>query len=88
MLASSADRIDELRSERLVLKKAVADIAEGWKRIQHQEELVSELRAAGHDTRQAERLTVVFKDTLAEWERHCDLIKNRISYLEKNALGS
>jgi len=81
-MGARPDRTEELRSERVVLKRAIADIEEGRVRIKNQENLVSELRAAGHDTRQAERLTLVLKDTLVEWERHYDLIKQRISYLE------
>lgn len=56
MAAFPESRIEELRSEKALLLKAERDIEEGWKRLRNQQELFLELQAAGHDTRQAERL--------------------------------
>nr|WP_228747589.1 hypothetical protein [Bradyrhizobium sp. BR 10289] len=62
--------------------KADADIDEGWQRIRNQEDLVRELQAGGHDSRQAERLVESLKQTLLEWERHRTLIVQRVKYLQ------
>ncbi len=77
------DRAEELRRERAVLSRAAKDIEEGWKRIQTQVGLLSNLQVAGHDTKQAEHLLLLLRQTQQEWERHCELIKHRISYLER-----
>ena len=62
--------------------KADADINEGWLRIRNQEDLVRELQAGGHDSRHAERLVELLKQTLVEWERHRTLIVQRVNYLQ------
>jgi hypothetical protein len=79
-------RAEQLQTEQELLLKAEADIEAGWRRVRSQEELVSELRASGHDTRDAERLTDLLMQTIVEWERHRTLIEQRISYL-KTAQG-
>jgi hypothetical protein len=83
MASSPANRAEQLRQEQQLLIKADTDIDEGWERIRSQEDLVRELRAGGHDTRQAERLVDLLKQTLVEWERHRTLIQQRVVYLQK-----
>jgi hypothetical protein len=78
-----AYRAEQLKIEKTLLVKADYDIEEGRQRLGNQEDLLLELRAGGHDTRQAERLVDLMKTTLAEWERHRVLIEERIAYLEK-----
>jgi hypothetical protein len=43
------------------------------------------LQAAGENTREAERLVQLMKQSLIEWERHRVLIEQRIAYLEHGA---
>jgi hypothetical protein len=77
------NRAELLRVEKNLLVKADSDIEEGRKRLRNQEDLLLELEAGGHDTKQAERLVELMKATLAEWERHRTLIEDRVAYLEK-----
>jgi len=81
MAISLAERTAQLDAEQRLLVKADQDIEEGWQRIRNQEDLLSELMAGGHDTRQAERLVGLLKQTLIEWERHRVLIAQRVEYL-------
>ncbi|MCP3401709.1 MULTISPECIES: hypothetical protein [unclassified Bradyrhizobium] len=74
---------EQLNAEQRLLVKADRDIEEGWQRIRDQEERVRELMADGHDTRQAERLVELLKQTLTEWERHRVLIEERVAYLRQ-----
>jgi hypothetical protein len=83
MPINAAERAEKLESERAVLVRAESDIQNGWRRLHNQEDLIRELQAGGHDTRQAKRLLELLKDTLAEWERHRILIKQRVAYLEE-----
>jgi hypothetical protein len=83
MAAFPDGRAEELRAEKALLLKAECDIEEGWKRLRNQRELLLELQAAGHDTRQAERLIQLLQSTLLEWERHRVLIEQRVAYLER-----
>lgn len=76
-----ADRALELRDEQRLLVKSETDIEAGWNRVREQEERLCHLQAGCHDTREAERLIVILRQTLVEWERHRDLIANRVSYL-------
>lgn len=78
-----AERAEQLRVERRQLRKAEIDIAEGWRRYRNQQNLVIDMRAAGHDVRQAERLLELLEETLRQWERHRTLIEQRIAYLEQ-----
>lgn len=82
MAISLADRTEQLHAEQRLLVKADADINEGWLRIRNQEDLVRELQAGGHDSRHAERLVELLKQTLVEWERHRTLIVQRVNYLQ------
>jgi hypothetical protein len=79
---NAADRAEELASEKALLVKSENDILRGRQRLHHQESLLLELQAEGHDTRQAERLVELLKATLVEWERHHVMIAERIAYLE------
>ncbi|MHC4047677.1 hypothetical protein [Bradyrhizobium sp. 23AC] len=78
-----AERTAQLNAEQNLLVKADQDIEEGWQRIRNQEDRVRELMAGGHDTRQAERLVDLLKQTLIEWERHRVLIEQRVEYLRQ-----
>ena len=83
MIIDAAYRAEQLRAEKLLLVKAETDIEDGWKRLRNQQDLLRELRAGGHDTKQAERLVGLMMQTLVEWERHRTLIVERVAYLEK-----
>lgn len=83
MAVSLAERRQQLRDERRLLKKADLDIDEGWQRIHRQEDRVRELQAGGHDCQQGERLVELLKQTLVEWERHRTLIVQRVNFLEQ-----
>ena len=80
---AAADLALELASEKQLLLKADADIVAGRGRLHSQQELLNSLRNAGHNTVQAERLVGLMSDTLAEWERHRVLIRDRVDYLER-----
>jgi len=83
MIIDAAYRAEQLRAEKVLLVKAETDIEDGWKRLRNQQDLLRELRAGGHDTKQAERLVGLMMQTLVEWERHRTLIVERVAYLEK-----
>lgn len=82
MVGVVADRTEKLRAEKSLLLKAESDIEHGWRRLRSQQDLVLELQAGGHDTKEAERLVQLIKTTLIEWERHRALIEDRVAYLE------
>ena len=84
MAAFPTDLVGQLRAEQDLLVKAEKDIEEGSTRLRNQEQLLSDLQAGGHDTRQAERLGLLLKQTLVEWERHRVLIEQRVAYLERH----
>ena len=86
VIAPNAYHTEQLQIEQQLLLKAEADIEAGWKRVRSQEKLLSELRAAGYDTRDGERLTDLLLQTMVEWERHRTLIEQRVAYL-KTAQG-
>ena len=86
IIAPDAHRAEQLQAEQQLLLKAEADIEAGWKRVRSQEKLLSELQAAGYDTRDGERLTDLMLQTMVEWERHRTLIEERVAYL-KTARG-
>jgi hypothetical protein len=87
MTGSVAHRAEELATEKALLLKSEDDIERGRVRLRHQENLLLELRADGHDTRQAERLVELLRETLIEWERHHVMIAERIAYLESVSTG-
>ncbi len=78
----------ELRAERSTLIQADVDLKDGEGRVMRQWDLVSELRATGHDTREAERLADLLADTLRHWKRHRELIVHRIAHLESKVAAS
>jgi hypothetical protein len=82
---SPVDMALELAAEKRLLVKAEADIEAGWTRLRNQQDLLSSLQAAGENTREAERLVQLMKQSLIEWERHRVLIEQRIAYLEHGA---
>lgn len=84
---TAGERAVELEAEKQLLVKAEADIESGWSRLRNQQDLLSSLRASGHDTVQAERLIESLKHMLVEWERHRALIEQRIAYLEGGRAG-
>ena len=77
----------ELEGEKWLLVKADADIEAGLTRIRNQQDLLSTLQAAGENTREAERLVHLMEETLVEWQRHRDLIEQRIAHLEREVLA-
>jgi hypothetical protein len=79
----SADRAEELRREELLLIKSDADLTEGDRRLRDQQDRLTWLQDAGHDTRQAERLVLALRESLTEWQRHHVLIEQRIAYLRR-----
>lgn len=81
--ATAAELAPELEAERWLLTKAQTDIEQGRVRLRNQEDLLAILQASGHDTLQAERLVLVLRQTLVEWERHRNLIEQRIEYLRR-----
>jgi hypothetical protein len=83
MALSLAECTEQLNAEQRLLVKADRDIQEGSQRIRDQEERVRDLQAGGHDTRQAERLVDLLRETLTEWERHRILIEQRVTYLKQ-----
>jgi hypothetical protein len=85
MAALPTDPAEQLRAEKDLLIKAEKDIEDGWKRLRNQQQLRDDLQAGGHDFTQAERLVLVLKQILIEWERHRLLIEQRIDYLEQLA---
>lgn len=82
-MAVIADPAGQLRAEKQLLIKADKDIEDGRIRLRNQQHLLDNLQAGGHDSKQAERLVLLLRQTLIEWERHRVLIEERISYLEK-----
>lgn len=82
MAMIGSNRAEQLRTEKALLLKAETDIANGSKRVLVQEDLLRQLEAAGHDTREARRLLGLYKQTLTAWERHRVLIEQRVAYLE------
>ena len=85
---AAAELALELASEKRLLIKADADIEAGQHRLRNQQELVSSLRAGGHNTTEAERLVDLMTDTLVEWERHRVLIQDRVDYLQRRQSAS
>jgi hypothetical protein len=85
MAAFAVDPAEQLRVEKAHLIKADKDIDEGRKRLRNQQQLLSDLQAAGHDSSQAERLVDLLQQTLLEWERHRVLIEERVTYLERQS---
>ena len=83
MALSLAECTEQLNAEQRLLVKADRDIEEGWQRIRDQEDRVRDLTAGGHDTRQAQRLVELLKQTVVEWERHRTLIEQRVIYLRE-----
>jgi hypothetical protein len=78
----AAESAPEIEAEKQQLLKAEADIENGWNRLRNQEDLTNSLRASGHNTAEAERLVQILKSTLVQWERHRQLIVERIAYLQ------
>jgi hypothetical protein len=79
---------DLLGLERQHLSRAELDIAQGWTRLHHQQDLVSHLHATGRDIREAERLLLLMEGILVQWERHHALIEQRVAYLQKKTSGT
>lgn len=84
MAAFPTDPAEQLRLEKTLLIKADKDIQEGWQRLRNQQQL-RDLEAGGHDSKQAERLVQLLKQTLIEWERHRALIEERINHLQRHS---
>jgi hypothetical protein len=76
------DRAEQIRTETVTLQKADRDIREGWERLLHQQILLLDLQARGSQSKEAERLVELLRETLQEWERHRVLIVQRLAYLK------
>jgi len=85
MAAFPSDPVGQLQAERALLIKSDNDIEEGRKRLLHQQQLLSDLKAGGHDIAQAERLVLLLEQTLDAWIRHRVLIEERVAYLERHS---
>ena len=81
-------RTEELLFEQKQLSKADADIEQGWSRLRNQQDLLFQLQSTGRDTREAEKLVQLMKQTLVEWDRHRRLIEQRIAQLENETPGA
>ena len=75
--------MSQLATERVHLEKADDRIAGGERRIKAQANLVERLRAAAHDTVEAERLLGNLQDALVNWNEHRDEIIREIARLEQ-----
>lgn len=83
MSTAEADHLArQLLDERELLLRTDAQIEGGLHRLHAQERLVSQLQASGRNTVAAERLRTMLESILAQWERHRELIAQRIAYLE------
>jgi hypothetical protein len=82
------NRAEQLLSEQKLLSKAETDIEQGWTRLRNQQDLLSELQRGGRETNEAARLVQLMQGTLVEWERHRQLIEQRVAYLEKEVSGA
>jgi hypothetical protein len=88
MPAPFQDTALEIEAERRLLLKAATDIEQGWSRLRNQQELLTSLRASGQHSAEGERLVDMLQRMLIEWERHRDLIEQRLRYLERGAASS
>ncbi len=78
---SREQMIADRHAEETQLRKADADIVAGRQRLDEQERLVRALRQGDRPSAEAERLAMLFRETLAEWEHHRGLIVQRLAYL-------
>ena len=85
MAALPADPAQQLRTEKTLLLKAERNIGDGWKRLRSQQQLLADMRGAGQDSQQEERLVRLLQQTLIESERHRVLIEERVAYLERHS---
>ncbi|MDE2062258.1 MAG: hypothetical protein KGJ00_07600 [Bradyrhizobium sp.] len=83
MTGFPSDPAAQLSTEKALLVKADSDIEQGERRLRNQQLLLSELQAAGHDSRQAALLVDLLQQTLVEWQRHRALIAERVNHLER-----
>ncbi|MBU6461539.1 MAG: hypothetical protein KGK01_01535 [Bradyrhizobium sp.] len=83
MVESFPHLAEQLLREQQLLRKADADIDEGRRRVNEQEDRLARLRIDGHDVRQANQLVELLRQTLSEWERHRVLIEQRVDYLQQ-----
>jgi hypothetical protein len=82
MVALSEQTTLEIEAERRLLQKADLDIERGRSRLRNQQELVASLQASGQNSAEGERLVQSLQRMLIEWERHRNLIEQRLAYLE------
>ena len=78
-LAVRMNRATELEH----LRKADADIADGLKRVERQQELIARLQAQGHDVTTAKTLLATMQETLAAMEQHRLAIVQELKAQEK-----
>lgn len=68
------------------LRQADQFIEEGRVRLLNQQNLVFDLSERGYQTKEAQRLAELMAQTLAEWQRHRQLILQRLDTLTGVAL--
>jgi hypothetical protein len=83
MVALSEQTMLEIEAERRLLQKADLDIERGRSRLRNQQELVASLQASSQHSTEGERLVQLLQRMLIEWERHRNLIEQRLAYLER-----
>lgn len=82
MAISRSTAMSELEGERRTLVLADRDIREGEARIAHLRQLIDREGLSGRDAARAEDTLGIFLATLQQWQRHRELIVQRIAYLE------
>jgi len=75
-----------IAKEQADLAKAEQDISEGEARIEHQRQLIDELRRDGHGTAEAEKLLCTLQQSLETWKAHRDTI--RLMLAKKGTKGA
>jgi len=81
MRTSMDDREELISMECAHLRQADRFIKEGRVRLLNQQNLVSELTEGRYQIKEAQRLAELMAQTLAEWQRHRQLIIQRLETL-------
>jgi hypothetical protein len=73
---------DELRRERLALATVERHLCAGKDRLSRQQKLISYRQEGGREHCEGVRYLDLLRSTMQEWERHHQLIVERVHYLE------
>ena len=76
------DREAEVRH----LAQADMHISDAERKITHQSAIVEQMHAAGHDTKEADRMLVTFKEVLETLWAHRDLIIDTIRQIDDGSI--